>query len=57
MQELELLLQTHDWYHGRSDDMKAWRKGNEEFKVIHAMMKELGNTAEVTDLYSKYKPW
>jgi hypothetical protein len=55
MQELETLLQNHDWYYEYSDDMSAWRRGNDNFKKITSLMTSLGNTAEVKEIYNRYK--
>ena len=57
MEKLETLLKHHDWYYGRSDDMRAWRRGNESNKQIHSAMMELGNTPEVIELYNQHKPF
>ena len=57
MEELERLLQKHDWHYGRSDDMRVWRSGLQENKEITEIMKSLGNTSEVQELYLKYRPY
>ena len=57
MEKLETLLKNHDWHYGRSDDMRAWRRGNESNKQIHSAMMELGNTPEVIELYNQHKPY
>ena len=57
MEKLKTLLKHHDWYYGRSDDMGAWRRGNESNKQIHSAMMELGNTPEVIELYNQHKPF
>lgn len=57
MEKLETLLKHHDWYYDRSDDMRAWRRGNESNKQIHSAMMELGNTPEVIELYNQHKPF
>jgi hypothetical protein len=57
MEKLETLLKHHDWYYDRSDDMRAWRRGNESNKQIHSAMMELGNTPEVIELYNQHKPY
>ena len=57
MQELETLLEQHDWHYERSDDMRVWRSGAESTKQIHAVMAKLGNTPEVIKLYEQYKPF
>lgn len=57
MEKLETLLKNHDWHYERSDDMRAWRRGNESNKQIHSMMIELGNTPEVIELYNQHKPY
>ena len=57
MEKLKTLLKNHDWYYDRSDDMRAWRRGKESNKQIHAAMTELGNTPEVLELYNQYKPY
>ncbi len=57
MEKLETLLKNHDWHYERSDDMRAWRRGVDSNKRIHAAMTELGNTPEVLELYNQYKPF
>ena len=57
MEKLKTLLKHHDWYYDRSDDMRAWRRGNESNKQIHSAMMELGNTPEVIELYNQHKPY
>ncbi len=57
MEKLKTLLEQHDWHYGRSDDMRAWRRGNESNKQIHSAMMELGNTPEVIELYNQHKPF
>jgi len=57
MEKLETLLKNHDWYYDRSDDMRAWRRGNESNKQIHSAMTELGYTPETLELYNQYKPY
>lgn len=57
MEKLKTLLKNHDWYYDRSDDMRAWRRGNESNKQIHSAMMELGNTPEVIELYNQHKPY
>ena len=57
MEKLETLLKNHDRHYERSDDMRAWRRGNESNKQIHSTMIELGNTPEVIELYNQHKPY
>ncbi len=57
MEKLKTLLKNHDWHYERSDDMRAWRRGVDSNKRIHAAMTELGNTLEVIELYNQHKPF
>lgn len=46
MQELQNLLENHDWYHFYSDDQNVWYKGNEEKKKMEKLAKEIGPEGE-----------
>ena len=56
MEELEAMLQRHDWYYQYSDDHSVYKEGDAKSNQIYAKMKELGNTSEVKALFDKYNP-
>lgn len=53
-QELEELLQAHDWWHMMSDDHRVYYWGNEEKKKILKMVEDMGDIGIA--LYNRYAP-
>ena len=57
LQQLEELLQTHDWYYMMSDDNRYYKQGRKSFEAIWKLMDELKNNGyftEAENLYDKY---
>jgi len=57
LQQLEELLQTHDWYYMMSDDNYWYKKGRRQYEKIWKLMDELkdnGYFTESENLYDKY---
>ena len=42
LQELESMLQSHDWTYEYSDDWSYWQRGSKERDAIHAKIREIG---------------
>ena len=57
MEELEKMLQSHDWMFQRSDDHSKYKRGLKQFNDINDKMNDLGVTDEVKALYNKYCPY
>lgn len=58
LQQLEQLLKAHDWYYGRTEDPRVYRRGVEQHQVILAMIKELHGKdlgSEAQELYNQYR--
>jgi len=57
LQQLEDLLQVHDWYYAMSDDNYYYKLGRKQFEKIWKLMDELkdgGYFTESENLYDKY---
>lgn len=58
LQKLEQLLKAHDWYYGRTEDPRVYRRGVEQREVILATIKDLeskGLGLEANDLYNQHR--
>lgn len=59
LEELEKVLQIHDWYYEYSDDHRVWCKGRDQNNAIMSLRKELekaGLKEQADLLYKKYRP-
>lgn len=59
LQDLERMMQTHDWLYGFTDDHRVWQAGLASEKRLHAACQELadaGHKEEVDNLYKRYCP-
>jgi hypothetical protein len=57
LQQLEALLQVHDWYYAMSDDNYYYKLGRKQYEQIWKLMDELkdgGYFTESENLYDKY---
>lgn len=58
LKKLEQLLNAHDWYYGRTEDPRVYRRGVEQRDVILATIKDLesqGLGIEANHLYNQYR--
>tara|TARA_R100000900_G_scaffold75390_1_gene59195 strand:+ start:762 stop:983 length:222 start_codon:yes stop_codon:yes gene_type:complete len=57
LNEFETLLKNHDWYYGRSEDMRYFKAGSKEYSKIWELKQELEKNKYGTianELYDKY---
>ena len=59
LESLESMLKAHDFYYAKSDDSRAYSKGNSAERMIRMEMEKLadaGMKEEAMELYKKYAP-
>ena len=58
LQQLEQLLKAHDWYYGRTEDPRVYRRGSQQRQNILQMINDLhkqGLGSEADELYNQYR--
>jgi hypothetical protein len=59
LDELERLMQSHDWLYGYSDDHRVWQAGKAAEARLERICQELmdaGHEKEVRALWNRYCP-